>query len=310
MNRILCTTMRAATMRAATMRVATIGAALIGAALISTGVALPATASEGSPPIHGLWVWKSAAVLQAPGGAQMLGRFCRAAGITEVYVSVPANTPASEQLQVAQLIALLHASSVRVEALISSINGDEPGAPRAKLLEHVQSILQFNRRHAAQPFDGVHLDIEPQQRPENKGPGNLGFLPGLVDTYRAVRALTDRNGLTLNADIQSKLLKGDVAQRRSLLTSAPRVTLMLYELSNPDDGATAAEKQEKLRRSSDTFLDMAYQGLEPQGLAKMAIALRTPDYGPLLPQMLASLDAANRGNAHYLGWARHSYGDR
>jgi hypothetical protein len=42
----------------------------------------------------------------------------------------------------------------------------------------------------------------------------------------------------------------------------------------------------------------------------MAIALRTPDYGPLLPQMLASLDAANCGNAHYLGWARHSYGDR
>ena len=49
--------------------------------------------------------------------------------------------------------------------------------------------------------------------------------------------------------------------------------------------------------------------METKNLAKLAIALRTPDYGPLLPQMLASLDAANRRNPHYLGRARHSYND-
>jgi len=43
----------------------------------------------------------------------------------------------------------------------------------------------------------------------------------------------------------------------------------------------------------------------PQG----AQALGPPDYGSQLPQMLASLDAANHGNTHYLGWARHSYND-
>jgi len=85
-----------------------------------------------------------------------------------------------QESQLAQLIALLHASSIRVEALISSVNGDEAGAPRSRLLDHVRLIPEFNRRHAAQRFDGVHLDIEPQQRPENRGTGNLAFLPGLV----------------------------------------------------------------------------------------------------------------------------------
>jgi hypothetical protein len=54
---------------------------------------------------------------------------------------------------------------------------------------------------------------------------------------------------------------------------------------------------------------MAYDGLSDRNLAKMAIALRTPDYGDLLPQMLRALDDANRANPRYLGWARHSYND-
>jgi hypothetical protein len=280
-------------------------------ALLTLALAVPACAAgRAAPgPVHGLWLWKSTSVLQAPQDAQALGEFCRSAGITEVYASAPAHYDAAEELKLAQFIALLHASGIRAEALISSINGDEDGAPRNKVLSHVQAILEFNRRHAAQPFDGVHLDIEPQQRAENKGPGNLGFLPGLLETYRAVRTMTDGAGLTLNADIQNKLLKGDMQQRRSLLTSVPRLTLMLYELSRPDDGTTPAEKIETLRQSSANFFDMAYEGLDAPDLAKMSIALRTPDYGPQLPEMLASLDAANLGNAHYLGWARHSYND-
>jgi hypothetical protein len=54
---------------------------------------------------------------------------------------------------------------------------------------------------------------------------------------------------------------------------------------------------------------MAYGGLGEPNLAKMVIALRTPDYGELLPQTLKILDDANRTNPHYLGWARHSYND-
>jgi hypothetical protein len=278
-------------------------------ALLAQVFVLAAAAAERAAPVHGLWLWKSSSVLQAPSAVQALDEFCRASAITEVYVSVPSNYSALEELHLAQLITRLHGSGVRVEALLSSTNADEPGGPRTKLLDHVQSILQFNRQHAAQRFDGVHLDIEPQQRPENKGPGNLQFLPGLVQAYRAVRVLTERAGLTLNVDIQNKLLKGDLEQRRSLLSAAPRLTLMLYELSALDDGSSAADKKDKLLQSAASFFKLAYQDLPEQELAKMAIALRTPDYGAQLPQMLAALDAANVGNPHYLGWARHSYND-
>jgi hypothetical protein len=54
---------------------------------------------------------------------------------------------------------------------------------------------------------------------------------------------------------------------------------------------------------------MAYAGLHDPDVAMLAIGLRTPDYGELLPQMLRSLDDANTSNPHYLGWARHSYND-
>jgi hypothetical protein len=281
---------------------------LLGA-LLALASMLPAAAADRLAPVHGLWLWKSSSVLQAPTAAQALADFCRSSAITEIYVSVPSHYGALEELHLAQLITQLHAAGVRVEALLSSTNADEPGGPRTKLLDHVQTILEFNRQHAAQRFDGVHLDIEPQQRPENKGPGNLQFLPGLVQAYRAVRVLTDRAGLTLNADIQNKLLKGDLEQRRSLLSAVPRLTLMLYELSAADDGTSSAEKKDKLLQSSANFFQLAYQDLPGQNLAKMTIALRTPDYGAQLPLMLAALDAANAGNPHYLGWARHSYND-
>jgi hypothetical protein len=247
--------------------------------------------------------------LEAPQGADRLLRFCQSEGINEVYVSAASHGDASIESRLVLLIALLHRSNIRVEALLSSTDADEAGEHREKLLDHVREIVQFNRRHPSGGFDGIHLDIEPQQRPENKGPGNLRFLPGLVDAYRAVRAQAERARLTVNADIQNKLLKGDLAERKMLLSSLPRFTLMLYELSSPNDGDTTERKMEKLRAASQRFLSMAYEGLNDPNLAKMLIALRTPDYGGLLPQMLKALDDASRANPHYQGWARHSYND-
>lgn len=265
-------------------------------------------AGEG-PPAHGLWVWKNPPVVDAPQGAEKLRSFCHAQGINEVYVSVSANGDASEEGRIGHLIALLHRSNIRVEALLSSENADELGKHREKLLERVREVVQFNRHHPADRFDGIHLDIEPQQRPENKGPGNLRFLPGLVDAYRAVRALADPAHLTVNADIQNKLLKGSLAERRLLLSSLPRLTLMLYELSSPSDGESVEQKKQTLQAASRKFLDMAYADLPDPNLAKMVIGLRTPDYGELLPKMLDTLDEKNRENQHYAGWARHSYND-
>jgi hypothetical protein len=266
-------------------------------------------AADTSGLVHGLWVWKSPTVLAEAGGAQRLRDFCKEQGINEVYVSVSAKSEAEEDRQLAELIGMLLHSGIRVEALLSSEDADEPGKHRDKLLEHVRMIIDFNRRHGNERFDGIHLDVEPQQRPENKGPGNLRFLPGLVDAFREVRQAAEGAHLTVNADIQNKLLKGDLQQRRMLMTALPRLTLMLYELSKPADNESIEQEKEKLRTASQKFLDMAYEGLNEPHLAKMVIGLRTPDYEDRLPQMLHSLDEAHNSNTHYAGWARHAYGD-
>jgi hypothetical protein len=84
---------------------------------------------------------------------------------------------------------------------------------------------------------------------------------------------------------------------------------MMYELSNPTDGKSAEQKAEQVATSSQKYLAMAYDALKDGNSAKMAIALRTADYGDLMAQMLGKLDDANRADPHYLGWARHSYND-
>jgi hypothetical protein len=259
--------------------------------------------------VHGLWIWKSPTVLAAPRGAEALGDFCKSAGINEVYVSVSERSEASEEGQLDHLIALLHRSNIRVEALLSSVDADQPGKHRDTLLRHVREVVLFNQKHATDRFDGIHLDLEPQQRPENKGAGNLRFLPDLVNAFRAVREVAEPAGMTVNADIQTKLLTGDASQRRMLLSALPRVTLMMYELSRPGDGQRVEQQIEKAEKASRKFLAMAYDGLSDRNLARMAIAVRTLDYIELLPQVLRTLDAANGANPHYLGSARHSYND-
>jgi hypothetical protein len=290
-------------MRTSFSRVGIFCAVLLGALALSTSAEPPRA------PVHGLWVWKSPSVLETPHAAEDLLEFCKSGGINEVYVSVSARSEAAEDSQLAHLIILLHRSDIRVEALLSSTDADEPGKHRENLLNHVREIVQFNQRHPAARFDGIHLDLEPQQRPENKGAGNLRFLPDLVDAFRAVRSIAEPAQMTVNADIQNKLLKGSLSQRKLLLTAVPRVTLMMYELSSPGDEQGATQKGEKVANASQKFLALAYDGLNEPNLAEMVIALRTPDYRELLPQMLRTLDDANRTNPHYLGWARHSYND-
>jgi len=273
-----------------------------------SAASLAAPAEKGLPS-HGLWVWKGPSVLESGRSAESLRDFCQAQDINEVYVSVSERGQMMTGGSMSRVIEILHRANIRVEALLSSENADEGGAHLKKLLEHVQTILEFNQEHPQARFDGIHLDIEPQQRPENKGPGNLRFLPGLVEAYRAVRHMAEPSGLTVNADIQNKLLKASLEQRRMLLSALPRLTLMMYELSSPNDQDSVEGRSEKVKAASEKFLDMAYEGLGDTRLAKMVIALRTADYDGQLPTMLKTLDQANRANPHYLGWARHSYND-
>lgn len=285
-------------------------AAWIWSLVLAACLVLARSAGAQEPLVHGLWVWKTPILLDLPSRGEVLRDFCRSQQINEVYLSFSSQIGgAAEEQEMEKLIGLLHKSHIRAEALLSSTDADEPGKHRDKLLAHVNEVLSFNREHPHGRFDGIHLDVEPQQRQENKGPGNLGFLPDLLDTYRAVRVLADQNQMTVNADIPNKFLKGDLNQRQALMSSLPRLTLMLYELSSPGDGESTAAQTDKLRQASEKFMAMAYQGLNGSNLAKLAIGLRDPDYGQQLPNMLKVVQDALSGNPHYLGWAWHSYND-
>jgi hypothetical protein len=266
------------------------------------------SAAEASAPLHGLWVWKGPSIVETTGGIEKLRDFCSSEGVNEIYISVSSHGKLLEG-DFPKLIDVLHRSGVLVEALLSSEDADEPGKHRQKLIDHVRQIVRFNEDHPKRRFDGIHLDIEPQQRSENKGPGNLRFLPGLVEAYRDVQRIAEPAGLAVNADIQNKLLKGDLSQRKMLLASLPRFTLMLYEVSSPTDGESTQQKTEKIKAASQKFLAMAYENLNGANLATMVIGLRTPDYGRLISGMLQSVHEANSSNRHYAGWARHSYND-
>ena len=255
-------------------------------------------------------MWRTPILLDLPARGEALRDFCRSNQINEVYLSFTSqNSAEPEQQEIGKLIELLHKSHIRVEALLSSADADEPGKHRDKLMGHVNEVVTFNREHAHQRFDGIHLDIEPQQRQENKGPGNLGFLPNLLDTYHAVLAVAEQNQMTVNADIPNKFLKADASQRQALMSSLPRLTLMLYELSSPGDGQSTAAQADKLRQASTKYMDEAYQGLSGNNLAKLAIGLRTADYQQQLPDMLKVVQDTLAGNPHFLGWAWHSYND-
>jgi hypothetical protein len=269
--------------------------------------ALSASAQTAAP-VRGLWVWKGPSIVATRQGAEKLRDFCQSRNINEVYISVSSSGTMLPG-DFSHLIEVLHRSGIHVEALLSNEEADQPGRHRDKLLDQARAIVSFNQSHPRGRFDGIHLDLEPQQRPENKGAGNLQFLPGLVEAYRAVRRIAEPAQLTVNADIQKKLLKGDAAQRKLLLCSLPRLTLMLYEISSPNDGKSEQEKIEKLQTESQKLLDTAYDGLQGASLAKIVIGLRTPDYRELLSQMLAALDKAHGSNPHYAGWALHSYND-
>src|ERR1700731_382118 len=90
------------------------------------------------PPVHGLWVWKTPTLLDLPARGEALRDLCRSQQINEVYLSFSSqNGGSAEEKEIQKLIGLLHHSHIRVEALLSSTDADEPGKHRDKLLAHV-----------------------------------------------------------------------------------------------------------------------------------------------------------------------------
>ncbi|BCX46676.1 amidase [Haloferula helveola] len=158
---------------------------------------LPASASKH----RGLWFW--AASSSPYGSANIVGNntlenqtiaFFNARSIKRVYGSYGVR-PVSEAATIAAWNAKLQAEGIQSQFLMSENTWIFP-ANHASFLDKVQQrVIDFNNapgRLAAEKFDALHLDIEPQALPEW---GSLtdsqqrDYLFLLRDTYAAVRQL-------------------------------------------------------------------------------------------------------------------------
>ena len=264
-----------------------------------------------SSSVHGLWAYNGNTVAATSSGAEALRDFAVSQHINAVYISaLPTSSTPQLNSQISNLISVLHESKISVEALIGSHTADEPGAPRNGFLVTVQNVVQFNQQFSTTQFDGIHLDIEPQQRPENSGANALQFLPNLIETYREANALAVPANLVVDADIPIEVLRASADQRQALFTVLPRLTLMLYGVTRQSSGLSTQQQITAIQQASQNYLNTAYEGLSGNNLATLAIGLDTADYGyDLMPSVLSAVDQSSAANAHYSGWSRYSYAD-
>ncbi len=264
-----------------------------------------------SSSIHGLWVYNGNTVAATSSATDTLRDFAVSQHINTVYISaLPTSGTPQLNSQISNLISVLHQSKISVEALIGSSTADEPGAPRNALLATVQNVVQFDQQFSTTQFDGIHLDIEPQQRPENSGVNAIQFLPNLIETYREANALAVPANLVVDADIPIEVLRASADQRQALFTVLPRLTLMLYGVTSQSSGLSTQQQVTAIEQASQNYLNTAYGGLSGNNLATLAIGLNTADYGyDLMPTVLSAVDQSNAANAHYPGWSRYSYTD-
>jgi len=282
-----------------------------GSATYVSGLPSSESSSGLSSSAHGLWAYNGNTIAATSSGAETLRDFAISQHINVVYISaLPISSNPTLNGQISNLISVLHQSKISVEALIGSHTADEPGAPRNAFLVTVQNVVQFDQQFPATQFDGIHLDIEPQQRTENSGANALQFLPNLIETFREANALALPANLVVDADIPIEVLRASADQRQALFTVLPRLTLMLYGITSQSSGLPVQQQVTAIQGASQKYLNMAYDGLSGNNLATLAIGLDTADYGyDLVPTVLSSVDQSNAANTHYSGWSRYSYAD-
>jgi outer membrane protein TolC len=238
--------------------------------------------------VRGLWVWRTWELLE-PEKSRRLATFCRQHHVSELYLSVPRGLLRDDR--VPALLGALRDCGARVEALFGDAGWYLPEG-RREMLARIADVVAWNRAHTAASFAGIHLDIEPHQLPQNKGKDNLGYLPGLIDSFAAAKAAASAAGLSLAADLPPKVLHADPAQAASLVAACPRLTLMLYELK--EDNVV------RLARSALAWVDSAKKG-------DVVVGVRAADHGSEVVPAASRLDAELAGSQGYAGLAIHDY---
>lgn len=165
-----------------------------------------AHASDAAAP-RAIWTWEedSSAMLQQPAAAERAIAFLKSKSVDTVFLYADAfeggNPIVSNPAQYRRLIRRLHASGLRVYALLGSayLHTERYVLPRhhADAVAMLQRVLDYNRTAALdERFDGVNVDIEPHILPEWSA-RKMELLAGFLDMSDALMRTVRASGQSL-----------------------------------------------------------------------------------------------------------------
>lgn len=165
-----------------------------------------AHASDAAAP-RAIWTWEedSSAMLQQPAAAERAIAFLKSKSVQTVFLYADAfgggNPIVSNPAQYRRLVRRLHASGLRVYALLGSayLHTERYVLPRhhADAVAMLQRVLDYNRTAAPEErFDGVNVDIEPHILPEWSA-RKMELLAGFLDMSDALMRTVRASGQSL-----------------------------------------------------------------------------------------------------------------
>jgi Carbohydrate binding domain 30 len=194
------------------------------------GTLSPANKESVSSNGRGLWVWKTAELLDPSntGGLDRFFGFCAAQSVNQVFLSVEFQKQPGESKDplvlknAAEIRAFLeraHSVGMEVGALAGTPEWATEGR-HSEALGVIDAVAAFNAAGPApQRFDGVHFDVEPYSL---VGYADPQFRPQLFKEFlEMVEQCRDRahsdGGMTFRCDVPAWFYTDDPARRQELL---------------------------------------------------------------------------------------------
>ena len=262
-------------------------------ALLAVLVCSLGSPAHAAPAAHrAMWVWDRPQV-------KSLVAFATKNAVQDLFVSVPADLPASDQLGwFRTLRTQTAAAGIRVHALGSETSwiDDVPAALRWQAAALGTGL-----------FDGVHLDVEPWLHADWGGAGQPAMLGRYLDLLDRLAAASP---LRVEADIAFWLDQVPVAEGRldeAVLSRVDAVTVMTYRttVTGPDSitalGAAALDAGARAGKPVRLAVETNYLGADP-------VARKQTFWGSTQAQLttaLAAVDTAEAGSPSYAGVAVH-----
>jgi len=203
-----------------------------GAALFATAMT-PSTATFRGLP-KALWAWQI-----DPSEWTQIDTFCQSHAISTLMLSMNASTRSSLASGDAGLLDRLGAFK-RSGLTLMALGGEQDWLTRKEstLPTSLQELLQIQSQHA--PFDGLHLDIEPQLLPDWKSGDRTSVGAQYLDLLARIRSAAGKQHLEVTAHpsyAEVDVSGGDLLHE--VIKKVDCVALMAYR-DQPDAAITFA----------------------------------------------------------------------